>query len=503
MVSETGIGASTRSLAQRVAGRLRLARGSQAKSLRAQTVHGALWTLGGFGLKRVIGLGGSLLLAWLLAPEAFGIMAIVYAVMQGLDMFSDLGIKASIIQSKKGHDPAFLRTAWTIQVCRGVALWLCTCILAWPLAAWFARSDVAAWQLMYLLPVAGFTAAIRGFNSTRLATLNREMRLGPITIIELLSQILTLITMIAWAAVHASVWALVAGVFVSRVAELAVSHFLATDHRDRFGWDAACAHELMKFGKWIFLTTILTFLALEADKLVLGSVLSIAALGVYSIAFRFIKTTLVVVMRLGDTVLFPVYAKLRDNPTRMVGAAIRAREVVLWVSTAMCASLAIAAPLFFETVLDPRYHDAGRLTRWMAIYVWAASLLLTMERIPIALGNSRAGFVSNLFRCSGMLTAILGYWIAELPGFIVGLSAGSLIAHAYLFLHVPSRRWAMFNQSVRFSAGGFAYSIPAILLLDWAEGISGFWLYFVLVGLFATIPVLVAAWMAVKLIRMK
>ena len=492
-----------RSLAQRAAERLQLIGEGGSTTLRAQTIRGTLWTLGGFGLKQVIALGGSLLLAWLLAPEAFGIMAIVYAVMQGLDMFSDLGIKASIIQNKRGHDPAYLKTAWTIQVCRGIALWLCTCLLAWPLAAWFARNDVAAWQLMYLLPVAGFSAVIRGFNSTRLATLSREMRLGPLTIIELLSQVLTLFTIIVWAAVHASVWALVAGVLVSRTVELVVSHSLPSEHRDRFGWDAACARELMKFGKWIFLSTMLTFIAMEADKLILGSLLSVAALGVYSIAFKFTKTALTVAMRLGDSVLFPAYARLNDDPIRMVAAALKAREVILWVGSAMCASLAIAGPLFFETVFDPRYHDAGYLTRWMAIYVWAASLLLSMERIPLALGNTRAAFISNLLRCTGMLTAPLGYWLAELPGFIAGLSIGSLVAHTYLLVHVPCQRWTMFAQSVRFSAGGLGYTALAIVLLEWAAATLAPWGNFGIVVTLAAGPLLVATAASLKLIRAK
>ena len=60
----------------------------------------------------------------LLVPEMFGVMAIAYVVMTGLAMFSDLGLKPSVVQSRRGSDPVFLNTAWATQILRGLLLWL-------------------------------------------------------------------------------------------------------------------------------------------------------------------------------------------------------------------------------------------------------------------------------------------------------------------------------------------------------------------------------------------
>ena len=92
--------------------------------LRAKAMRGSAMTIISFGGQNVLRLGSNLILTRLLFPEAFGLMALVQVFMGGLQMFSDLGIQASIIQNSRGDDPDFLNTAWTIQVIRGTCLWL-------------------------------------------------------------------------------------------------------------------------------------------------------------------------------------------------------------------------------------------------------------------------------------------------------------------------------------------------------------------------------------------
>jgi O-antigen/teichoic acid export membrane protein len=73
-------------------------------------------------------------------------------------MFSDFGLNASIIRSARGDEPVFLQTAWTVQILRGIMLWLISVMLAGPVAAFYEEPLLAQ-----LLPVAGLTAIIHGF----------------------------------------------------------------------------------------------------------------------------------------------------------------------------------------------------------------------------------------------------------------------------------------------------------------------------------------------------
>ena len=91
--------------------------------------RGALWVVVGYGGAQLIRLLGNLILTRLLFEEAFGVMALMSTVLQGLELFSDIGIGPSLIQNER-QDDSFVNTAWTMQAARGVAIWLVACAVA-------------------------------------------------------------------------------------------------------------------------------------------------------------------------------------------------------------------------------------------------------------------------------------------------------------------------------------------------------------------------------------
>ena len=437
-------------------------------SLKSSAMRGSAWTLVGFTSSRVLRLASHLVLAWMLAPEIFGLMALVKVFMAGLTMFSDVGIGPSIIQNPRGNEPKFINTAFTIQIIRGFGLWIVTCLITFPYAWMYGRHDPEAWQLLYLLPVAGIEAVIEGFNSPALATLNRELKLGRLTMVELISQIGALMVMITWALIHPTIWALVAGGLTGAFCKMLMSHFLVPEYHVRPGWDRECSREIFLFGKWIFLSTMFTFLSLNLDKIVLGNVISLTDLGLYSIAYVLAFLVLSISMAMGGSVLFPVFSKLKHDPARMASACLRARQVILWVGATACVCFAIGAPLLFRTLWDERYFGAARSTQWMTIYMWMRILLSTMDRIPLALGNSKALFVANMLQVSGIGFGVVGYILWGMPGFLVGLSLGPLVTHLYLLRHVPIGARALLLQGARFSVGVLAAGAAGSIASDWA-----------------------------------
>ena len=88
------------------------------EGLKARAIKGSAWTVGGFGFEKILQLVSNLILARLLFPGAFGLMALVNVVLVGLAMFSDVGVVPAVVQDKRGEDPSFLNTAWTIQIIR-------------------------------------------------------------------------------------------------------------------------------------------------------------------------------------------------------------------------------------------------------------------------------------------------------------------------------------------------------------------------------------------------
>src|SRR4028119_542476 len=130
-------------------------------SIKKLAIHGAVWTIASYGTSQILRFGSNLILTRLLIPDVFGLMALVYVFISGLHLFSDLGIGVSVIQNKRGDDPVFLNTAWTLQVVRGGFLWVCSLLIAWPVSHFYEER-----QLLWLIPVVALTTVISGFNST-------------------------------------------------------------------------------------------------------------------------------------------------------------------------------------------------------------------------------------------------------------------------------------------------------------------------------------------------
>ena len=117
-------------------------------SLRHPAVRATILTFGGYGAGQALRFASNLILTRLLFPEAFGLMVLVNLVIQGLQMFSDIGLGPSVVQNPRGEEPVFLRTAWTVNILKNSGLWVVACLLSWPLAMLYREPELAA-----LLPV--------------------------------------------------------------------------------------------------------------------------------------------------------------------------------------------------------------------------------------------------------------------------------------------------------------------------------------------------------------
>ncbi len=435
-------------------------------SLRSKALSGAAWTLFGYGAAQVIRLGSNLILARLLFPSAFGVMALVTVVIQGLQMFSETGIGPGIIQHKRGEEPPFLNTAFTMQAMRGVVLWLACCVAAWPAAHFFSHSDPAAKELLVLLPVVGFTAVLGGINFTAVFTLNRQLDVARATLLELIPQVISVAAMVLWAWLAPSVWALVSGWLVYSVVRLFLSHWMNRPMVNRFQWEPDAVRELVRFGKWIFLGTLVAFLAGSLDRIVLGRLLSLEELGLYSIALTFARVGVETTNRLAHTVLFPALSRHQKDPARLVQLSLKARTLILIAGGGLLFAFVLLAPLFFGWLYDERYAATGRIAQWLAISVWFTILLSSMERVPLALGHSKALFVSNLVTTCGYGFAVPLFHTYGLPGFIIGLAAAQLIAHIVLVRWLPTGRGAMIRQSLFATTTVGIASFTALSLID-------------------------------------
>jgi O-antigen/teichoic acid export membrane protein len=392
-------------------------------SLKKQAFRATAWTIVGFGSSMVLRFASNLILARLLLPEFFGLMALVNVFIMGLNLFSDVGLGPSIIQNKRGDDPTFINTAWTIQVIRGVALWLGSVLIAWPISQFYGKKE-----LLFLIPVVGLGTLISSFDSTALYTLNRQLAVGKLAVFELGGQITAVIAMIGWAWFDKSVWALVFGGLVSATVQMVCSHRLLPEQPNRFAWDKEASKSIFSFGKWIFFSTVLTFLASQSDRLILGKLLSPAMLGVYGIAYTLADIPRQVISALSGKVIFPAFSKMADLPRETFRTKILKNRRLLLLALAPGLTILVSFGDFAVRLLYKEvYHDAAWMLPIIAVGIWHTSLNNTINPALLALGKpiyNTLGFLLTLITTS--IALLVGYHFLGLKGAVIAVAVGDL-----------------------------------------------------------------------------
>ena len=434
------------------------------RTLRQRVIVGSAWTLTSFGLAQVLRFGSNIALARLLSPEIFGLMALVNLFLRGTQMLSDVGIGPSVTQSPRGESPAFLATAWTIQVTRGVLLALMCLALARPMA-WFYDQPLLA----PLIGVSALTVLLPGLNSTSLYVLGRHMEMRALSVLEIGTQILSIAAMIAWARLAPSAWALVGGAVIGSLIKLVASHLFLRGGVDRLRWDPRSARELIAYGKWIFVSTLLTFFAAELDRLVFGKMIPIAELGVYSIATMISGMPVQAILAVGSSIAFPAYSRIHREGGDIGRAFDRLRRPLVVLGGAMLSALVACGDLVITILYDARYAGAGWILRVLAIAGWFLVLectngaLLLARNAPdqVALGNAGkiVGLVVGMpvgYRRLGFPGAVGGVVVAEAMKYAV--SAWSLARH-----HVSAWRRDLAFTAVFGGAVGVGVVVRAAL----------------------------------------
>jgi len=412
---------------------IRLVRSLQGDGLRAKTLRGSGWTIAGFGTGQILRLGSNLILTRLLFPEAFGLMALAQVFMQGLNMLSDIGVRPSIVQNKRGDEVGFLATAWTMQIVRGFFLFVVMCLMAYP------ASKIYDEPLLYpILIWIGLTAIIQGFQSIGIPSANRKMALGRLTMIDLTSQIFGIVVMVGWAYFHPTVWALVGGGICASIIRLGLGHVVLRSAANRFQFDRSAAGEIFHFGKWVFVATALTYFGGQGLRLVQGYLVSIDILGLISIGGMLAIVVDQLFSRIGYTVLFPAFADIHLNrPHELVVKFREARSKLFLVSFPIFIILILFGRDLIHLMYDDRYQSAGLFLVILATGSAIACQRTLFGMVFIATGDIFGHTIIKAVAATAhILATISGYLMYG----VIGMLIANVVAQAAIY---PFEAWRL------------------------------------------------------------
>ncbi len=256
-------------------------------------------------VSRVIDLATMLVLAHILLPKDFGLVAIAMSVIYIIEAALELPVSQALVRLRV-IEPAHYDTAFTLSLLRGLALGFIVCAVSWPFAKFYADSRL--FPLVCLLSIA---PAARGLVSPRLADFSKNLDFSPDFTMEIFAKVTAFLIAITLGLTTRSYWAIAAGTVVAPVAGTATSYVLAP-YRPRLNLSALPAFS--GFLGWITAAQVVSAFNWQTDRLMLGKLMSKADLGLFTAANDF--ATVPVMALLGPILrpLLSAFSLVKEEP---------------------------------------------------------------------------------------------------------------------------------------------------------------------------------------------
>ncbi len=426
------------------------------------------WATGTFGLIQVLRFANNVILARLLSPPLFGLMLIVNSIRTGVELISDVGINQNIVSNKSGLTPDFYDTAWTIKVVRGIALGAFFMLTGKLFANFFEQP-----QLAIIMPVIALTFVFLGFQSTSSALLQKQKTIARNTIFEVIVAAISLVVHVALALVTPTIWALVLGSVITSAAALIMSYLIIPGMRHRFMLEPVSVREIIIFGKWIFLSSIIYFLAMNFDRLYFAKLISLAELGIYSIARSLADMLSTLVIRSSYMVLFPSVAAMQTSAPELRAKLLHGRRIILVLVALGLGFFVAVSDVAVNLLYDQRYGSAGLILPVLLLGVWLAILSTVNDSVLLGMGKPAYTTSANAAKLATLIVGVplaFSYW--GLIGAVFVLNVGEAVRYVVLWW-LGRREHLGFGRDDLALTILFLITIPAIRDLLWSIGLTG------------------------------
>ena len=339
---------------------------------------GAAWMVAFRLIDRALGVVSMVVLARLLVPEDFGIVAMAMSVVGLIELLGAFGFDNALIQ-RRTLERRHYDTAFTLNVLLGLASAILVAVASVP-AASFSHEQA----LVPVMLVLAVSSLIQGFENSGTADFRRELKFDREFLFLGSKRLIAFLVTMAAAVALRSYWALVIGMVIGRVAAVALSYWFHP-YRPRFCLSAT--RELLSFSGWLLATSILTFLRVRFAHFVIGRIGDARTVGLYTMGFEIAVLPTTELLAPINRAIFPAFAKVAHDFTSlkrayldMVGAS------TLFAVPAAFGLAAIAEPLVL-TVLSEKWAQAVPLIQVLAFLGAAEAMINCASPAYMALGK--------------------------------------------------------------------------------------------------------------------
>ena len=426
-----------------------------------QVLIGGTWLIGARALDRLIGIVSVSVMARLLTPFDFGLVAVASIVVAAVELLSTFGFDWALVRHR---DPSRddLNSAWTLRVLFGFGTLIVLAALGPPVAAFYRQP-----ALQGVLLALGAASLIASLENIGTVYFRREFAFHKEFLIRSAARLMGFGVTLAVALKYRSYWALVAGVVANRLTVVCASYLM---HPFRPRTSLKSARELFGFSFWVLFGNVIEYCRERFGALYIGRVYGAATNGLFAVAS---EISIVPITEIASPINRAAYSKYAEDvrANRGLGDSYVSIASLIWmISLPIAVGTAAVAPEIIRLLLGPRWEGAQVVLQWLAVGAAFSVMIANTHYVYWALGHTKV--VAGLSAAGAAIVVPATIICSHLAGY-AGIAFAFAIASALL---VP----ITFIVLRRLAGIGFGDLWPRVwrIVLGCAVMVAVLWLVF-------------------------
>jgi lipopolysaccharide exporter len=396
-----------------------------AKSQNHKFINGALWMVAMRWMMRIFGIVSTIILARLLTPTDFGIVALALIVVGLLEVLSWTAIDLALIQKQETTREHY-DTAWTVQILQGLFIALLLVVISPYAASYF--DEPALINVVYILALKSF---ISGFQNIAVVDFRKNLNFKREFNFHLYKKAFALLCVVSLAFIYKSYWALVYGMLAAAIIDVIISYRM---HSFRPRISLARIRDIWSFSQWILFSRLGYFLNQKTDQFVIGGTSETQVMGFYHLSTEIgTMPSNEVVMPLRRA-FFPNFAKIVHIPEEYKKYILNTIGIMSSLILASGVGLSSIADDFVLLVLGEKWIEAIPLIQILAIFGVAAALSSSMELLLLVSNRGDLSTIESWIQLAVLVPVV--WFTAHTYGIYEVALSRTIIASIFVFLMI-------------------------------------------------------------------
>lgn len=449
-----------------------------------KSIEGGKWMFLDTFFQKLITFLSFLILARLLTPEDFGILAILLIIPDFLTLITTTGIETALIQKKEDPEP-YLNPIWTFNIIKSIGAFILIFFLAPVIARFFQKEGI-----VLAIQLSGIFVLIPGISNVAKIFFTKEIDFKKIFIRDVASSIIYSVISVILAIFLKSFWPLFFGILASRLSD-AITSYMLHKFRPKLNFNFKPLFNLINFSKWIYWQNMVSRISSAVENFLIAKMTSAVSVGLYTRAKSLAVIPISPFYNIITKVTFPAYSRLQNSYEKIRDGFLKSLDILFFVSIPFSFLMLEAGHQIILIVLGNKWVEMDLVLKILVVAIAINAFFITAMPILNAIGKPKTKFFIEL---ANLLISSLSF-IVLIPFYgIIGAAFGALITSviiSIISLQKISRilNIKIFNIIRKISIPLFTSAITLIvgkLILNFLEPISNtiFMILIIFLGIF-------------------